>query len=286
MKIINKTLDKIDTWQQRRRWSAVTYAVIKKYGEDESGYHAALLTYYAFLSLFPLLLVLTTLMSLVASNHPGLQRDIIRSTTDYFPVLGSQLSSHINSLHRNGLALAIGLVFILYGTRGVADAFRRGVQDIWKVPKNQRLAFPKTIPRSLGIIAVGGLGFAIASIFTGLAAAAGHGLAFRLLSIAVNLFILFWLFTFLLSFCLPRHVPLKDTTSGALAVAIGLVVLQVLGGYVLKTELKRLDALYSYFAVALGLLFWIYLQAQILYYAVTLAAVRAQGLWPRSLNNK
>lgn len=286
MKIVNNIISRVDKWQQRHRWSALAYAVIKKYGEDGAGSQAVILTYYAFLSLFPLLLVLSTLTSLIASNHPALQRDIIRSTTNYFPVLGSQLSNHINTLHKNGLALLVGIVFTLYGSRGVADAFRRGVQHIWHVPKAQRQGFPRTIPNSLIIIVVGGFGFIIASISTGLAAAAGHGPAFRLLSVAVNLFILFWLFTFLLNVCLPRQVPIKDTKSGALAAAIGLVILQALGGYLLKRELKSLDALYSYFAIALGLLFWIYLQAQLMYYAVTLAAVRAQQLWPRSINNK
>jgi uncharacterized BrkB/YihY/UPF0761 family membrane protein len=201
-------------------------------------------------------------------------------------VLGSQLSNHIHTLHRNGIALVVGLILTLYGTRGVADAFRRGVQHIWHVPKSQRITFPKTLLHSLMLVSVGGAGFIIASICTGLAATAGHGLPFRLLSVGVNLFILFWLFTFLLTACLPRHIPIKDTRSGALSAALGLVILQTLGGYLLKTELKRLDALYSYFAIALGLLFWIYLQAQILYYAVTLAAVRAQGLWPRSFSSK
>lgn len=283
MKILNTTIRKIDAWQQRHRWSAITFAVIKKYSEDGVGQQAALLTYYAFLSLFPLLLVLTTLASVIARSHPGVQQDLVRATTNYFPVLGSQLSNHINTIHKNGLALAIGLILTLYGARGVANAFRRGVQTIWHVPKTQRIGFPKTVSHSFMLIIVSGLGLVVASVCTGLAATAGHGLLFRLLSVAVNLFILFWLFTFLLITCLPRQVPLKDTRSGALAAAIGLVVLQALGGYVLKTELKHLDVLYSYFAVSLGLLFWIYLQAQMLYYAVTLAAVRAQDLWPRRL---
>ncbi len=286
MKIITTTIERIDVWQQRHRWSAFSYAVIKKYGEDESSYKAALLTYYGFLSLFPLLLVLTTLASLLAANHPAQQHDIIRSITTYFPVLGAQLSSHIQTLHKSGIALVLGIVLTIYGARGVADVFRRNVQVIWKVPKAQRPGFPKTILNSLSIIVVGGVGFAAASAAVGFAAAAGHGPAFRLLSVAVNMFILFWLFTFLLNFCLPRRVALRDVRSGALAAAIGLVILQVLGGYLLKTELKRLDALYSYFAVALGLLFWIYLQAQLTHYAITIAAVRAQRLWPRSITGK
>jgi len=285
MKQIQTAVRHLDRWQQRYRWTAITYAVIKRYGENSVGQQAVLLTYYSFLSLFPLLLVVTTLASLVASSHPAWQEDIVRATTNYFPVLGQQLSDHIATLHKNGWALAVGLVFTVYGARGVADAFRRGVQHIWQVPKSEQHGFPQTIPNSLLIVIGGGKGFIRASILTGLAATAGHGLGFRLLSIIVNLVILFWLFSFLLIFCLPRRISMKDIRAGALAAAIGLVILQGLGGYLLKHELKHLDALYSYFALALGLLFWIYLQAQVLYYAVTLSAVRTQKLWPRSLKD-
>lgn len=285
MKRIQAGLRRLDKWQQRHHLTAVTYAVIKRYGEASAGQQAVLLTYYSFLALFPLLLVLTTLTSLLANSHPALQQDIIKATTDYFPVLGTQLSNHVATLHKNGLALVVGLVFMLYGARGVADAFRRGVQHIWRIPKSERLSFPKTIPHSFMLITVGGAGFILASICTGLAAAAGHGLGFRLLSVVVNLFILFWLFSFLLVACLPRQVSIRQVRSGALAASFGLVILQGLGGYLLKHELKHLDALYSYFALALGLLFWIYLQAQVLYYAVTLAAVRSQKLWPRSFSD-
>ncbi len=285
MKQLQAGLRRLDKWQQRHRLTAVTYAVIKRYGEASVGQQAVLLTYYSFLSLFPLLLVLTTLTSLLADNHPALQQDIIRATTNYFPVLGTQLSNHVVTLHKNGLALVVGLVFMLYGARGVADAFRRGVQHIWRIPKSEQLSFPKTIPHSFMLITVGGTGFIVASICTGLAATAGHGLVFRLLSIAVNLFILFWLFSFLLIVCLPRQISIRQVRSGALAASFGLVILQGVGGYLLRHELKNLDALYSYFALALGLLFWIYLQAQVLYYAVTLAAVRSQKLWPRSFSD-
>src|SRR5258708_4706515 len=230
-------------------------------------------------------MVLTTLTNNIVGSHPHLENTLISGITNYFPLLGNQLASHVHALHRSGPALAIGILFTLYGTRGVADVFRHGVQKIWGVTAPKGQGFPIGLFRSLGIIIIGGLGFLLASISAGLAASAGHGWAFRGLSIAINLFILFWLFTFLLNASLPRHVTLKETRVGAATAAIGLVVLQLLGGFILARQLKSLDALYSYFAIALGLLFWIYLQAQMLDYAVTLAAVRAQGLWPRGFND-
>lgn len=286
VKQIDKLIGWVNNLQQRNGPLGFAYAVVKKYGEDDAGHQAALLTYYGFLSLFPLLLIASTLASAIGHNHPEAQQAITDGVTNYFPVLGDQLSGHINTLHKSGWPLVVGLLVMFYGARGVADVFRHGVNKIWRIPKSQQDGFPKSLFKSLGIIAVGGLGLLGASVLSGMAAAAGRGTDFRLLSIAVNLFVLFWLFVFLINFCLPKHVTAKEVRPGAAVAAIGLVVLQLLGGYILTRELKNLDALYSYFAVSLGLLFWIYLQAQVLYYAVEVASVRSLKLWPRSLNSR
>ena len=106
---------------------------------------------------------------------------------------------------------------------------------------------------------------------------------FRILSVLVNVAILGGLFSWLLTMSLTRRVPFKDLRSGALTAGIGLVLLQTFGALVLKNELKSLDAVYSNFAIALGLLFWLYLQAQVVLYSVEVSVVHTQRLWPRSL---
>lgn len=283
MNPIPKVIKSIDNFQQRFRLTAFLYGVIKKYGEDQAGYQAALLTYYAFLSLFPLLLVLTTVTSLIAGSHPTIQHSIIQAVQSYIPSLGDQLSRSVHSQHKTGLALLIGLLFTIYGARGVADAFRNGVNHLWRVPVAGRDGFPKSLFKSLTIILVGGIGLILAAIFTGLAAAAGHGILFRILSLAVNVAILTGLFSWLLNMSLTPHIPFRQLRSGALTAAFGIVLLQTFGTLLLKHELKSLDAVYSNFAIALGLLFWLYLQSQVLYYAVEVSVVHTQQLWPRSL---
>jgi YihY family inner membrane protein len=283
MNFIQKTVQTIDNFQRRNRFLGFIYAVIKKYGDDETGYQAALLTYYGFLALFPLLLVVTTLTGMVSGNHPELQKTVTDSVTDYFPVLGNQLSSHITTLHKSGPALIIGILITFYGARGVADVFRRGINHVWGTPRDKLTGFPKAALKSLAVIVIGGLGLLAASVVAGIAAAAGHGIEFRALSLTLNLLILFGLFLFLIKFSLPNHVSVKDIRMGAIAASVGLVILQTFGGYILTRELKNLDGLYSYFALSLGLLFWIYLQAQVLYYSAQIAVVHAQKLWPRGL---
>lgn len=284
MNFIDSSISKVDRFQQRHKPLAFIYAVIKKYGDDRAGYQAALLTYYGFLALFPLLLVLTTVTDSLMGKNPELAETVIRGLTDYFPQLGNQLASRVHGLNSSGAPLIAGLLFALYGTRGVADVFQNGVRKIWGIPDSQREGFPKAQLKSLALIIIGGLGFITASILAGVTSAAAPGLAPDVLSALLNLFLLFGLFLFLLNFSLPRHVPFKDTRLAAFVAATGLVLLQLLGGYILTHELKTLDALYSYFALALGLIFWIYLQSQMMFYAVEVAAVKSQKYWPRSLN--
>jgi YihY family inner membrane protein len=282
---INNLLKSLNNIQQKHHSIAFVIAVIKKYSDDQAGREAALLTYYSFLSLFPLLLVLTTVTDTLISKDPNLRATVIKGLTDYFPLLGSQLSTHVHRLHEGGFALISGLLLIVYGTRGLANSFTHGVQDIWFIDKSKRDGFPKNIYNSLALIVVGGVGLIGASIIASLTSAAGHGMIFRLFSLIINLFILFWLFCFLLKFCLPKQIMLKEIRLGAIVAAIGLLILQSLGGYILSHELKHLSALYSYFAVALGLIFWLYLQAQVIYYSVEIAVVNSKKLWPRSLDN-
>ena len=285
MNIIESTIASVDKWQRHNRFAAFPYSVIKKYGEDEAGYQSALLTYYGFLSLFPLLLVVTTLLSIFGGHNEALRQTIFNGLNHYFPTFGNQLSGHIQGIHKSGIPLVIGILFSLYGARGVAEAFRSGVNNIWQTPRVERIGFPLSIVNSLSIMGVAGAGFLLASVISSYAAAAGHGVLFWLLSIGVNIFILFWMFRFLLNLALPNRVPSKQTRSAALAAAIGLVVLQLVGNLVISHELKTLDSVYSYFALPLGLLFWIYLQAQIIYYAVEIASVRSLSLYPRGIVN-
>lgn len=277
-------IQKLDSFQRRHLLSAFIFAVIKKYGDDEAGHQAALLTYYAFLSLFPLILVLTTLIEYIPVSHTELQQSIISGTTNYFPILGDQLSAHINTLQKNGAALVAGLLFTLYGARGVADAFRNSIQNLWKVPKDQRDGFPKSTLKSLGIIVIAGIGFVIASVSIALAGATGHGWLFHALTILINLIVWYVLFVLLIGISLSRPAPFSETNAAAVTAAIGLVIVQLAGGYLLKRELHNLDALYTYFALSLGLLFWLYLQVQVLFYALETASVRTERLWPRSLS--
>ena len=284
MNTIQKVIAKVDTAQRQKPYLGFSYAVIKKYGEDNAGYQAALLTYYGFLSLFPILLVLTTVAHMVSGNNPELQRTIVDSVTKYFPSFGGQLADSTQTIGGTGPALLFGTLFAVYGARGVADAFRYGVYQVWQIPLTERTGFPKSTLKSIGILTVSGLGLVVGSISAGYASAVGRGFGAAIVAALINVVVLFLLFQIILKISLPNRVSLRETRSAAVVAALGLVFLQTAGSFVLTRQLQHLDALYANFALALGLLFYLYLQAQVVYYAIVIAAVKSQKLWPRAID--
>ena len=68
----------------------------------------ALITYYGFLSLFPLLLLLVTVLGFVLQGDPQLQAQLLDSALAEFPVIGSQLRENVHALKGSGVGLAIG----------------------------------------------------------------------------------------------------------------------------------------------------------------------------------
>jgi membrane protein len=86
-------MDRLDRFQRRNRALAVPFAVVRKFGDDQAGNLAGLLAYYGFFSLFPLLLVLVTVLGFVLSGRPRLQSRILDSAQAQFPVIGDQIGA-------------------------------------------------------------------------------------------------------------------------------------------------------------------------------------------------
>jgi membrane protein len=285
MEQIKHTVNRFDAFQRKHPFVGFPYAVIKKYGDDEAGKQAALLAYYGFLSLFPLLLVLTTSLKLFLRNDSKLQQRILEGATTYFPSIGESLQPS-QGVSGAGIALVIGVILTLFGARGVADVFRGAVNLVWQVPVVKRTGFPMAFLKSMSIVIVGGIGLVAAPFISGYAVSFGHNFLYTLMGLVITMVILFAVFLFLFHLALSVSRPLKELWVGAATAAVGLTVLQSVGGLLITSHLKNLNNLYATFALALGLLYWLYLQTQVLVYAMELDSVRVLKLSPRSVNQK
>lgn len=280
----------LDRVQQRHSWLAFPVAVWKKFGDDQAGNLAALLAYYAFASLFPLLLVFVTVLDLVLRNSPSLQATVLNYTFAQFPPqVGQHLEGIVHTVHslrRTGVALVAGLLLSFLGARGVTGAAQNALNTIWAVPRTRRPGFPWSLLRSMALIVAVGLGLVITSVLSGLAAGESHilgGGAAHVAAIAVSLLLNIGMFWLGFRLATSRIIATRDLFLGALLAALVWQVLQVSGGYLVGHQIAHSTPLYGTFALVLGMLAWLYLQAQFTLYAVEISVVRTRRLWPRSL---
>jgi membrane protein len=281
--IIQRVLEAINTFQLSNPITAVIYAVIKKYGDDNASYYGAIITYYGFLSLFPLLIVATTVTNFIAQYNSAIRGQVVTVINTYFPIVGSQVQTSIHSSGRLGLALFVTLIITFYGARGVADATQYVLNQLWQAPRTRLPSFLKALLTSFLMIIIGGLGVLIAAILSSVATAAGHSLFLTSLSTIISSVILFGVFAFIMTIGSAARHSFRDNIPGAVVAAVGLQVLQTLGGYLITHQLHNLQGAYGHFALVLAILFWLYLQAEVFLYAVELNTVLALQLWPRSL---
>lgn len=282
-----RLLARLDAFQRRHRFAGFPFAVIKKYGDDESGYQAALITYYGFLSLFPLLIVATSVINLVSQHNAALRARLISSVGSYFPAIGDQLQSSVHASKASGVALVIGLLFALYGAKGSADALRHALDHAWEVPRSERPGFPKNTLKSLSLIIGGGIGLLVAALLSGYAAVAvGRTVWLRAIPLVVSLVLMYLVILFVFKIGSARKHTRDDIRLGAFVTAIALMILQLVGGVLVKHQLHNARTTDAQFAVVLVLLFWIYLQAQVIMYSIQINVVHTLKLWPRSLTGK
>ncbi|HAM00628.1 MAG TPA: ribonuclease BN [Acidimicrobiaceae bacterium] len=275
-------LRKLDEYQRAHRWLAWPLAVNKKYGDDQAGNQAALITYYAFFSLFPLLLVAVTVLGLLLAHNPSLQHRVLSSALKDFPVLGTQLRENIHSLNRTGVGLGLGLVGTFYGARGVASAAQNAFNHVWNVPKAERPGFPQNTLRSFGLIIVGGGGIILTTALSGFgsgSATPGIRIVAFVVALALNVLV-FWA---CFRLAIAKTVSGRDFRLAAVIAAVVWQVLQGFGTFLVSHELKNASEVYGTFAFIIGLLWWIYFQTQFTLYALEVDVVRARRLVPRSL---
>ncbi len=270
--------------QQRRPLLAVIFATYKKFSDDQAGYLAALIAYYGFASLLPMLLALISFLELIAADDPGLRQHLLDSALSQYPGVAGELRKSNQGPGSTGIALAGALVFTLYGAHRFASAVQNALNTVWGVPKYRRARLPWSLLRSLGLIAVMGPGLIVTITLTEVANGVGEpgGAGSRILAVAVSLLLNMGLFWLGFRIATDNDVPGRDLRFSAILAAISWEILQLVGTYFISHQLKTNSA-YGAFGIVLGLLAWLYLQAQISLYLIELNVVRVKQLWPRTI---
>jgi len=279
--MLSRALEGIDQFQRSHPWLAFPVAVIKKFGEDRASRLAALVSYYGFFSLFPLLLILVTVLGFVLSGHDELRRQVVDAILRQFPELDRPIRDSVGSLRGSGLGVAAGFAGLLWAGMGVMQALQDAMNTVWDVPIKAQPNFWEKRLRALLMLGLLGVGFLLGSFLTAVGripalARFGPG------GLVVSLF--FDLAIFLLAFRLltDRDLRWGVLFPGAAVGAAGWVGLQWLGGFYVDRVMDGASHTYGFFAAVIGLLSWMYILAQWVVLAAEVNVVRHDRLWPRT----
>jgi membrane protein len=277
---IKAPLRRFDDFQQGHRALAAPLGVVKKFGDDEGGSMVSLIAYRAFFSLFPLLLLMTTILGYLLADNPELREKVVDSTLSQFPVIGDQLRG--GSLSGNGVALAVGIVGSLLAGLGVVLETEKTFDRVWDVPEDERHGFLGTRLRAIGLLVLlGGLAI-VSTVVSGLVAGGADlfGPAWGILiATLLNLVVFAAVFRLLTS----SEVASRALIPGIVIATIGWEALQLLGGWYVSHEVRNATPVYGTFALVIGLLAWIHLGAFFTVLGAEANVVREKHLWPRRL---
>jgi len=283
MNPVEKVIRSLDSGQQRFTPAAFVFGVIKKYGDDNGGVLASNLAYSAFVSIFPLLLILTTILGLVASVNSEVRTQVLNAVSGQVPAIGNTLTGNVHELKRSSIiGLIIGFIGLVWGATGLAQAGLFTMEQVWNLPGPARPGFVQRLGRAILFIALLGGGViattALASLNTYLLKGIWAVIGAEVLAAAFNT----GMYTGAFRVLTPKGVPTRELMPGAITGGILWTVLQVLGTWLVHHFLHS-NSVYGIFGIVLGLLAWIYLAVQVTVYAAEINVVLSRRLWPRSI---
>jgi YihY family inner membrane protein len=283
MSAIKRALQAVDRLQRRQSLLGFPFAVVRKFGDDRAGQHAALLAYYGFFSLFPLLLVFVTVLGLLLDGNPELEQHVLDTALAQFPVIGDQILAQVSSIQGSGVRLAVGIVGTLWGGLGVTQSAQDAMNAVWTVPYRRRPGYLPRMARGLALLVLLGGGVLTATVLAELTTVPGRGPASRILELAAALLVDFLVAIFAFQVLTATALRWRRLVPGAVVAALGWLVLQAVGGYYVNRTLREASLVYGLFALVIGLLTWLYVGARFLLFAAEVNVVLARRLWPRSL---
>ena len=287
LEALNGLVNRITAWadrlQRKHGVLGFPYAVVKKYGDDEGGRQAALITYYGFLSIFPLLLLGVAVLSRVLADHPDLRQRLITAIVPQ--ALRSTVEHSLATLPTSTIPFAAGLIGLLFSGTGVVFSAYQTLNHVAAVRHRFRAGFLSRYVRVLVVLAMLLAGALATGALTVVATAlpAEPGLE-RVAAVLGSALVVFAVLLFGAKLLLARPAPVRALWPGAILGAAAVTVVLNAGTPLLARLVAKAGPVYGSFATVAGMFALLYLVGQALVYAAEVAAVRYARLWPRALD--
>ena len=150
--LVNRVIAWVDRMQREHGVLGFPYAVVKKYGDDEGGRQAALITYYGFLSIFPLLLLGVAVLSRVLADHPDLRQRLIDAIVPQ--ALRSTVEHSLTTLPTSPVPFVVGLIGLLFSGTGVVFSAYQTLNHVAAVRHRLRAGFFSRYVRVFVVLAM------------------------------------------------------------------------------------------------------------------------------------
>ena len=283
-----RLLRRVDSFQRRHAFLAFPVAVLKKFGDDRASQLAALIAYYGFFSLFPLLLLFATIVAFVVREDPVLRQRLLDSVLGQFPEVGEDIGVEVDRsvrrLSGSPVALIVGTLGALWTGTAVVAAAQHAMNDVWDVPRAERPGLVNRMVRAFLLLFVFGASTVLSTFLVGTGAETGWGvIVLELISLVGLVLVSVAVFAFAFRVLTVAPVTWRAVLPGAVVAAVGWTALLMVGSWVVDRQISHASAVYGFFAIVIGLLAWIYLAAQLFLLAAEVNVVSARRLWPRSL---
>jgi YihY family inner membrane protein len=284
MNPVERTIRKVDATQRRFTPTAFVFGVMKKYGDDNGGVLVSNLAYSAFISMFPLLLVLVTILGYIASVDPSFRTEVLKAVAKQVPLIGNQLTGNVHQLQRSSkIGLIVGLAGLIWGSAGLAQSGMFTMEQVWNLPGPARPGYVPRLGRAgLFLVLLGGG----VIVTTGLSSLPNYvhnlGLGAEILIEVVTAAFNVGMYIGAFRVLTPKGVPVRQLLPGAITGGILWTVLQFVGTYLVH-HYAHSDTVYGVFGTVLALIAWIYIAVEVTVYCAEINVVLSRRLWPRAL---
>ena len=280
--MMREQLEKVDDFQQEHKPVGVTVAVLKKFGEDKSTNLASMIAFWAFFSIFPLLMVFVTLLGylLPASD----KANVLHKVSSMFPLLDA---SSAGSLHGAWWALIIGLVTALWSGSAVVRTTQFAFNSVWEVPYKEQPKLLEQVGRSILVLATLGVGLVVSVLITGFISGTANGLSIgwfgHIIGYVIAIALDVGLFVVAFRWLTDREVSTRDVLPGAILSGVAFWILQAISSLIISRYLQNASSTYGNFATVITILWWFYIQSIITLLGAQLNVVLKERLHPRAL---
>ena len=277
-------VNKVDDFQRQHPVIGFPLGVVYKFFDDQGNYLAAMMTYYAFVAIFPLMLLGTSILGFVLEGKPEWQDAILNSALRQFPIIGDQLGRP-EGLRGSAAGVAFGTVAALYGSLGLAQSLQNAMHVAWSVPRNARPNPFYARVKSVVLLLTAGVALLSLTIVSTIASTttAFFDVGTKWLLPPLTALVVGTMLTILFQFAATGQHSFRRSAPGGYALAVMWQLLQLGGAWYVAEVLVGTTAMTKTFGLVLGLVAFLFLGALTSVLAMEINVVIAHRLYPRAL---